>query len=111
MTLQEHRLQAAAQRIGLKIVLDRYSFAATKERRFFVRPLWHARRAVRVLPDGGYDLVMIWANGRRHAASLLAIDEVDQLLKRWEIPLPCAPVRFPWQSNGPWARRNARANA
>jgi hypothetical protein len=63
--MNERQLQAAAHRCGLKIVLDRYSAAATGCRRYFLRPIWDARQAVRALPDGGYELVKILANGRR----------------------------------------------
>jgi len=94
----ERRLQADAQRVGLKLVRDRYSFAATGQRRFFIRPVWDARRAVRILPDGGWELVPILAHGRRRGASQLLIEEAEQLLRRWSGPLPCAPARFPWQA-------------
>jgi hypothetical protein len=95
---KERELQAAARRCGLKLVLDRYSAAATGYDRYFLRPIWDARRAVRVLPDGGSELVMIWADGRRRSASLLPLDEVETLLSRWSEPKSCAPARLPWQA-------------
>jgi hypothetical protein len=94
---REHRLQAAARRLGLKMVLDRYSAYATGRSRYFLRPIWDARRAVRILPAGGCELVMI-AVGRRAAASLLLIDEVEDLVSRWSEPKPVSPARLPWQA-------------
>ena len=94
---QEHRLQAAARRLGLKVVLDRYSACATGRKRYFLRPIWDARRAVRALPAGGCELVMITV-GRRTAASLLLLDEVEDLLTRWSDTRPCAPARLLWQA-------------
>jgi hypothetical protein len=41
---QERRLQGAARRLGLKMVLDRYSACATGHRRYFVRPIWDEAR-------------------------------------------------------------------
>jgi hypothetical protein len=67
-TVQEERLQVAARHCGLKLVLDRYKTAATGTKRYFLRPIWDARRALLVLPDGGRMLVRI-AEGRRSAAS------------------------------------------
>ena len=94
---KERHLQAAAHRFGLKIVLDRYSAAATGRRRYFLRPIWDARQAVRALPGGGCELVWI-TEGRRKAASLLLLHEVEQLLSRWVEPKSCAPARLPWQA-------------
>jgi hypothetical protein len=96
-TPKKHRLQTIAQRFGLKIVLDRYSAAATGQKEYFLRPIRDARRAVRVLPCGSYELVYI-AEGRRRAASLLPLDDLEQLLIRWTEPKPCAPARLPWQA-------------
>jgi hypothetical protein len=95
---QERRLQGAARRLGLKMVLDRYSACATGHRRYFVRPIWDARRAIRALPGGGCELVMITA-GRRTAASLLLIGEVEDLLTRWSDTRACAPARLLWQAD------------
>ena len=94
---QEHRLQAAARRLGLKMVLDRYRARATGQDRYFLRPIWDARRAVRALPGGGCELVTI-SSGRRKAASLMPLDEVEQLLIHWSEPRPLAPARLPWQA-------------
>ena len=95
-TPEEHRLQTVAQRFGLKIVLDRYSASATGRKEYFLRPIWDARRAVRVLPSGSYELVYI-TEGRRRAASLLPLDDLEQLLIRWSELKSCAPARLPWQ--------------
>jgi len=95
---KECELQAAARRCGLKLVWDRYSSKATGPNQYFLRPIWDASRAVRVLPDGGSELVMISAHGRRRSASLLPLDEVETLLSRWSGPKSCAPARFPWQA-------------
>ena len=93
---REHRLQSAARRRGLKLVLDRYSACATGRDRYFLRPIWDARRAVRALP-GGCKLVKI-SEGRRVAASLLPLEEVERLLGQWSEPKPFAPARLPWQA-------------
>ena len=79
------------------MVLDRYSAYATGRNRYFLRPIWDARHAVRALPGGGCKLVMITV-GRRAAASLLLIDEVEDLLSRWSDTRPCAPARLLWQA-------------
>ena len=91
---KEHRLQTVAHRFGLKIVLDRYSASATGRKEYFLRPIWDARRAVRILPSGSYELVYIHV-GRRRVASLLPLDDLEQLLTRWSEPKPCAPARLP----------------
>ena len=96
-TARERQLREAAQQCGLKLVIDRYSAAATGCVRYFLRPIWDARRAIRVRPDGGYELVQISANGRRKAASLLSVEEVEQLLGRWTKGNSCPPARLPWQ--------------
>jgi hypothetical protein len=76
------------------MVLDRYSAYATGRKRYFLRPIWDARRAVRVLPGGACELVWITV-GRRMAASLLLIDEVEDLISRWGEPKTGAPARLP----------------
>jgi hypothetical protein len=96
-TPEEHRLQTVAQRYGLKIVLDRYSASATGRKEYFLRPIWNARRGVRVLPSGSYELVYI-AKGRRRAASLLPLDDLEQLLHRLSKLKSCAPARLPWEA-------------
>jgi hypothetical protein len=92
---REQCLQLEARRFGLKIVLDRYSAAATGQRRYFLRPIWDARRAVKVLPGGRYELVMVTLS-RRRLASLLPLDDIERLLRRWSEPNACAPARLPW---------------
>ena len=70
---------------------------ATGNQRYFLRPIWDARHAVRALPDGGCELVTISA-GRRKAASLMPLDDVERLLSHWSEPKPFAPARLPWQA-------------
>jgi hypothetical protein len=94
---RERELQVIARYCGLKIVLDRYSAVATGQKYYFLRPIWDARCAVRVLPDGRYDLPRI-SQGRRQAASLLTLDGIEQVLSRWSEPRPFAPACLPWQA-------------
>jgi hypothetical protein len=94
---REDRLQSAARRRGLKLVLDRYSAKATGHDRYFLRPIWDARHAVRALPDGCCKLVNI-SGGRRQAASLMLLDEIEQILDGWSEAKPFAPARLPWQA-------------
>jgi len=94
---REDRLQTTARRCGLKLVLDRYGACATGRDRYFLRPIWDARRAVRALPGGGCELVRI-TDGRRKAASLLLISDVENVLARWSDTRPCAPARLLWQA-------------
>ena len=94
---REHRLQSAARRCGLKVVLDRYSARETGCNRYFLRPIWDAKQAVRVLPSGGCKLVKICAS-RRRQATLMLLDDLEKLLSRWSEPKPFAPARLPWQA-------------
>ena len=82
--LRERRAQAAARRVGLKLILDCYDLPQTEKgrERYYLRPIWDARRVVRVLPDGGYELAYI-AGRRRYVARPLLLDEVELLLSRW----------------------------
>jgi hypothetical protein len=93
---REDRLQSVARRCGLKLVLDRYSARETGDQRYFLRPIWDARQAVLALPGGGCELVKIYS-GRRRAASLMPLDDVERLLGQWSEPKPFAPARLPWQ--------------
>ena len=101
----EERLQLAARRRGLKMVLDRYAAAATGQQRYFLRPIWDATQAVRVLPNGNCELAK-FPRGRRAAANLLLLDEVAEVLTRWTERKSCAPARLPWQMwvAEPWLR-------
>jgi hypothetical protein len=94
----KQRLQTAAQRLGLRIVVDRYSKDATGQTRFLLRPYWNAKRAVRLRPDGTYELAVIWAGGRRKTATLLSLEELEAFLARWSGPSTCAPALLPWQA-------------
>jgi hypothetical protein len=87
--MRESQLQATARRCGLKIVLHRYSAAAPGQKRYFLRPIWDAKRAVRLLSGGEHELVALTV-GRRRAASLLTLDGVEHVL---------APARLPWQAS------------
>lgn len=94
----EQRLQAAARLLGLKLVLDRYRAASTGRDRYFLRPIWDARRAVQVRPAGGYKLVRITEKGRRTAASLLPLDEIESILANWDEPRTNPPAQLPWRT-------------
>ena len=82
--LRERQVQAAARRVGLKLIVDCYNLPQTEKgsERYYLRPIWDARRVVRVLPDGGYELAYI-AGRRRYVARPLLLDEVELLLSRW----------------------------
>ena len=82
--LRERQVQAAARRVGLKLIVDCYDLPQTEKgrERYYLRPIWDARRVVRVLPDGGYELAYI-AGRRRYVARPLLLDEVELLLSRW----------------------------
>ena len=90
---REQRLQLAAASRGLKLICDRYSprYAA---KRYFLRPIWDARKTLRPTPGGGCALV----KGRRVSISLMSLDEVESLLDGWIEPKPNAPARLPWQA-------------
>ena len=94
---REQRLQSAARRRGLKLVLDRYSAKAIGRDRYFLRPIWDARHAVRALPGGRCKLVNI-SGGRRQAASLMLLDEIERILDGWSEAKPFAPARLAWQA-------------
>jgi len=83
---RERQVQAAARRFGLKLILDRYSAAQTGRERYYLRPIGDAKYAVRVLPSGDFDLVMV-ARKRRHVASTLRLDDVELVLSRWNEPV------------------------
>jgi hypothetical protein len=94
---QEELAQAAARRRGLKLVWDRHSSKAIGRNQHILRPIWDASRAVRVLPDGSFTLVVITV-GRRNAASMLSLDAAERLLSLWNERKPFAPARLPWQA-------------
>jgi hypothetical protein len=84
--LRERQVQAAARRIGLKLiglkpVLDRRDLTGRK-RYYYLRPIWDARHVVRVLPNGGYEMAMS-ARGRRHVAAPLSLDDIELLIGGW----------------------------
>jgi hypothetical protein len=94
----EQRLQAAARRLGLRLAMDRCAWAATDQTRYYLRPYWDARCAVRVRPDGNFDLAHFWANGRRRTATQFSLEEVETFLARWSRSSACAPARLPSQA-------------
>jgi hypothetical protein len=87
LNLRERQVQAAARRIGLKLIrlkaiVDRYHADETGRKRYYLRPIWDARHVVRVLPSGGYELATS-TRGRRGVATALALDDMELLLSRW----------------------------
>jgi len=86
LNLRERQAQAAARRIGLKLIglkpiVDRRDQMG-RERYYYLRPIWDATHVVRVLPTGDYEWVKS-TRGRRHVATPLPIDDVERLLSRW----------------------------
>ena len=63
---QDH-LQSVARSRGLKLVLDRYSARATGQDRYFLRPIWDARRAVRALLRTRHDFSWAEEGGEPNA--------------------------------------------
>src|SRR6476660_6662592 len=92
----EDRLKLAAQRLGLRIIADRYS--SPDAPKYLLRPYWNARRAVRVRPDGGYEVAQIWRDGRRQTASKFSLEEIEAILADWDQVSCCEPTRLPWQA-------------
>jgi len=90
----EDRLKLAAQRLGLRIIADRYS--PPDAPKYLLRPYWNARRAVQVRPDGSYGVT--WRDGRRQTASRFSLEEIEALLADWDQPNVCEPTRLPWQA-------------
>jgi hypothetical protein len=95
--MREHHLQRAARRCGLKIVLWRRGAVAPGGARFLLRPIWDARRAVRIGPDGRHDLVHVAGSGKR-APTLFTADALDDVLATWGGQQPFAPAQLPWQA-------------
>ena len=86
---RERQVQAAARRIGLKLIglkpiVDGYD-ADQADRRYYLRPIWDARHVVRVLPSGGYEMAMS-TRGRRHVATPLSLDDIELLIGGWSAP-------------------------
>ena len=87
--LRERQVQAAARRIGLKLIGlkpigDRRDLTGRK-RYYYLRPIWDARHVVRLLPSGGYDLATS-TRGRRHVAAPLSLDDIELLIGGWSEP-------------------------
>ena len=96
--ISEDRLQCAAQRVGLRLIADRYATDATGEPKYLLRPYWDAKRAVRVRPDGGYELAPVWKRSRRRTATQFSLEEIEAILADWDQTIGCAPTLLPWQA-------------
>jgi hypothetical protein len=77
INLRERQVHAAARRIGLKLIVDRYKADQTGRERYYLRPIWDARRVVRERPSGGYELSR---RGRRRVAISLSFDDIELLI-------------------------------
>jgi hypothetical protein len=84
LNLRERQVQAAARRIGLKLIglkpiVDRSNADQTGRKGYYLRPIWDTRHVVRVLPSGGYELATS-TRGRRHVATPLSLDDIELLI-------------------------------
>ena len=82
LNLRERQVHAAARRIGLKLIVDRHKADQTGRERYYAR---YARRIVRVLPTGGYEMAMS-TRGRRRVATPLSLDDIEVLIGGWSEP-------------------------
>jgi hypothetical protein len=105
---QEHRVQLAAARHGLKLVRNR-SRAATGRSLYCLRAIWNAACVVGSRPEGGLGLVYA-QTGRAEIASWLTLSEIAQVLANWREPAPRAWGEPPSAGSGlPYASyRNFR---
>jgi hypothetical protein len=78
MLVAEKRLQLAAHRLGLRVILDRHAGRVTGQ--YLLRPASDARRVVQILPDGNYCLASFSQYGRRYIGTRLSLDEVEKFL-------------------------------
>ena len=90
LNLRERQVQAAARRIGLKLIglkpiVDGYNADQGDHKRYYLRPIWDARYVVRVLPSGGHEMAMS-TRGRRHVATPLSLDDIELLIGGWSAP-------------------------
>ena len=83
LNLRERQVQMAARAMGLKVIVDRYESPQMGGERYYLRPLWDARRVLRVLPDGDYELATV-AGRRRYVVSPLPLEDIELLLNRWK---------------------------
>ena len=90
---QEHRVQLAAARHGLKLVRNR-SRAATGRSLYCLRAIWNAACVVGSRPEGGLGLVYA-QTGRAVIASWLTLSEIAQVLANWREPAPEGRVTAP----------------
>jgi hypothetical protein len=84
LNLRERQVQAAARRIGLKLIglkpiVDGHDADQADRKRYYLRPIWDARHVVCVLPSGGYELATS-TRGRRHVATPLSLDDIELLI-------------------------------
>ena len=89
LNLRERQVQAAARRIGLKLIglkpiVDRRDLTGRK-RYYYLRPIWDARHVVRLLPNGGYEMAMS-TRGRKHVTTPLSLDDIELLIGGWSEP-------------------------
>jgi hypothetical protein len=86
INLRERQVHAAARRIGLKLIADRCKADQTGRERYYLRPIGDARRVVRALPSGGYEMA-ISTRGRRRVATPLSLDDIELLIGGWNGPV------------------------
>jgi hypothetical protein len=79
LNLRERQVHAAARRIGLKLIVDRYKVDQTGRERYYLRRIWDARHVARMLSSGGYEMAMS-TRGRRHVATPLSLDDIELLI-------------------------------
>jgi hypothetical protein len=91
---QEHHLQLAAGRHGLKLVKNRYRVAV-----YCLRAVWNAACVVGRRPEGGLGLVYA-QTGREEIASWLTLTEIERLLANWNEPAPRAWGESPSARSG-----------
>ena len=89
MLVAEKRLQRAAHRLGLRVILDRHAGRVTGQ--YLLRPASNARRVVKILPDGNYCLAPFGDYGRRYIGTHLSLDELEKFLERYE-PTPTQAI-------------------
>jgi hypothetical protein len=87
LNLRERQVQAAARRIGLKLIGLKPIVDADQadRKRYYLRPIWDARHVVRVLPNGGYEMAMS-TRGRKHVTTPLSLDDIELLIGGWSEP-------------------------
>ena len=107
---QEHRLQLAAGRHGLRLVRNRHR-VATNGSLYCLRAMWNAACVVGRRADG--DLGLVYAQTSREVvASWLTLSEIEQVLADWDQPAPRAWGEPPSARGSlPYADYRSRLNA